>query len=152
MNHVNTRRIVKYNSDKMFDLVADIESYPQFVPLCKTLTIKSREQLDDKLLLVSEMTVGYMGIHESLTTQVLLQKSLKKIDVQYINGPFHFLNNYWDFKSISDNSCEVIFYLEYELKNRLFNALIKKMFDHTFRVFVEAFEKRAQIVYGSSVC
>ena len=82
----------------MYDLVADVEHYPQFLPLCDGLTVRSRKERDGKTLLVADMTVGYKAIRETFTTQVLLKPEEHAIDVQYLDGPFKYLDNRWRFE------------------------------------------------------
>ena len=132
----------------MFALVADIEKYPEFLPLCEALTIKSRKEREDKALLVAAMTVGYKAIRETFTSQVLLDTELKRIDVQYLDGPFKYLNNRWTFEPVGEGSCNVGFSIDYEFKSRMLGMLMGTMFDTAFRKFAEAFERRADIIYG----
>ena len=81
----------------MFALVADIEKYPQFLPLCTGLTVRSRKERDGRTLLVADMSVGYKAIRETFTTQVFLKPDERLIDVKYIDGPFRYLENHWRF-------------------------------------------------------
>ncbi|OQM74397.1 type II toxin-antitoxin system RatA family toxin [Manganibacter manganicus] len=141
-----TRR-VPHSPDEMFALVADIEKYPQFVPLCESLSIRSRKERDGRSVLIADMSVGYKAIRETFTTQVLLKPEDKVIDVKYIDGPFKYLSNVWSFEPASDG-CFVRFFIDYEFKSRLLAAVMGTMFDRAFRMFAEAFEKRADVVYG----
>jgi coenzyme Q-binding protein COQ10 len=141
-----TRRVA-HTPDEMFALVADIEKYPQFVPLCEALNIRSRKERDGRSVLVADMSVGYKAIRETFTTQVLLKPEDKVIDVKYIDGPFKYLSNIWSFEPASDG-CFVRFFIDYEFKSRLLAAVMGTMFDRAFRMFAEAFEKRADAIYG----
>lgn len=132
---------------QMFDLVADVERYPQFLPMCEALVVRSRRERDGKTLLVADMTVGYKAIHETFTSQVLLDRANLKIDVKYIDGPFRYLDNRWTFDEMEDG-CDVKFFIDYEFRSRVLGALMGAMFDRAFRMFSEAFEKRADAVYG----
>lgn len=143
-----TRRVA-HTPDEMFALVADIEKYPQFVPLCEALSIRSRKERDGRSVVVADMSVGYKAIRETFTTQVLLKPEDKVIDVKYIDGPFKYLSNVWSFEPASDG-CFVRFFIDYEFKSRLLAAVMGTMFDRAFRMFAEAFEKRADVVYGRS--
>ncbi|MDI6838778.1 MAG: SRPBCC family protein, partial [Rhizobiaceae bacterium] len=98
MPQFETRRIVKHSPDRMYALVADVERYPEFLPLCEALAIRSRRERDGKTLLVADMTVGYKAIRETFTTQVLLAPAERAIDVKYIEGPFRYLDNRWRFE------------------------------------------------------
>ncbi len=150
MPKFETRRLVKHSPDQMFDLVADVESYPQFLPLCEALTVRTRKERDGKELLLADMTVGYKAIRETFTTQVLLNRAEHRIEVKYIDGPFRYLDNRWTFEPAPDGGCSVHFYIDYEFKNRILGALMGSMFDRAFRLFAEAFEKRADAVYAGA--
>ncbi|MGW9231054.1 type II toxin-antitoxin system RatA family toxin [Pseudorhizobium sp. NPDC055634] len=147
MPKFETHRPVKHSPKQMYDLVADVEKYPEFLPLCEALTVRSRKERDGKTLLIADMTVGYKAIRETFTTQVLLNPAEQAIDVKYIEGPFRYLDNRWRFEATADG-CKVHFFIDYEFKNRLLGALMGSMFDRAFRMFAEAFETRADRVYG----
>lgn len=149
MPQFETRRPVKHSPDQMFDLIADVETYPQFLPLCEALTVRSRKERDGKELLVADMTVGYKAIRETFTTQVLLNKAERLIDVKYIDGPFKYLDNRWSFEAMGEGGCSVNFFIDYEFKSRILGALMGSMFDRAFRMFSEAFEKRADAIYAT---
>lgn len=133
----------------MFALVADVERYPEFLPLCEALSVQSRRERDGKTLLVASMSVGYKAIRETFTTQVLLKPQERAIDVKYIDGPFKYLSNVWEFEA-EGSGCLVRFFIDYEFKSRLLGAVMGTMFDRAFRMFAEAFEKRADAIYGRS--
>ncbi|WP_217570660.1 type II toxin-antitoxin system RatA family toxin [Mesorhizobium sp. GbtcB19] len=144
-----TRRVA-HTADEMFALVADIETYPQFLPLCESLTVRSRKERDGRTILVADMSIGYKAIRETFTTQVLLNPAEHAIDVKYIDGPFKYLSNIWRFDPAA-GGCEVHFFIDYEFKSRILGAVMGTMFDRAFRMFSEAFEKRADVIYGSAV-
>ena len=147
MPQFETRRIVKHSPDRMYALVADVERYPEFLPLCEALAIRSRRERNGKTLLVADMTVGYKAIRETFTTQVLLAPAERAIDVKYIEGPFRYLDNRWRFEPVGEGGCAVHFFIDYEFKSRILGALMGSMFDRAFRMFSEAFEKRADEIY-----
>jgi coenzyme Q-binding protein COQ10 len=143
-------RRVRHGAEQMFDLVADVERYPEFVPLCKALRVRSR-RMDDKgrETLVAGMTVGYRLIRETFTSRVMLDKPRLKVVVQYIDGPFSHLENSWDFTDEAEGGgSRVDFFIDYEFKSRTLGALMGSMFDVAFRKFARAFEQRADAVYG----
>ncbi|MEJ8308931.1 type II toxin-antitoxin system RatA family toxin [Agrobacterium larrymoorei] len=148
MPQFETRRLVNHSPDRMYDLVADVEKYPEFLPLCDGLTVRSKKERDGKTLLVADMTVGYKAIRETFTTQVLLKPEERAIDVKYLDGPFRYLDNRWRFEPTDDGGCSVYFFIDYEFKNRLLGALMGSMFDRAFRMFAEAFEARADRIYA----
>lgn len=148
MPQFETHHSVPHSSDQMFDLVADVERYPEFLPLCEALSIRSRKERDSKVLLIADMTVGYKAIRETFTTQVLLNRAEHVIDVKYIDGPFKYLDNRWRFEDRPEGGCTIHFFIDYEFKSRILGALMGSMFDRAFRMFSEAFETRAAKIYA----
>ncbi|MBN9134989.1 type II toxin-antitoxin system RatA family toxin [Phyllobacterium sp.] len=149
MPKFDTTRPVVHRAEQMFDLVADVESYPQFLPMCESLKVRSRKERDGKTLLIADMTVGYKLIRETFTSQVLLKPDEKIIETKYVDGPFRYLDNKWQFvPSANPEHSEVKFYIDYEFKSRTLGFLMGSMFDIAFRKFTEAFEKRADQIYG----
>jgi coenzyme Q-binding protein COQ10 len=143
-------RRVRHRAEQMFDLVAEVERYPEFVPLCKDLRVRSRKADDDgRETLVAGMTVGYKLIRETFTSRVTLDKPGLKVRVEYIDGPFSHLENIWTFKDEGEGS-RVGFFIDYEFKSRTLGALMGSMFDVAFRKFARAFEQRADAIYGRS--
>ena len=149
MPQFRTHRPANHSVDEMFALVADVEKYPEFLPLCEALTVRSRKERDGRALLVADMSVGYKAIRETFTTQVFLKPDDKIIEVKYIDGPFKYLTNIWRFEDRGEGRSEVDFFIDYEFKSRILGALMGSMFDRAFRMFAEAFEKRADRVYGT---
>ncbi|QND52832.1 type II toxin-antitoxin system RatA family toxin [Phyllobacterium sp. 628] len=149
MPKFDTTRPVVHRAEQMFDLVADVESYPQFLPMCESLKVRSRKERDGKTLLIADMTVGYKLIRETFTSQVLLKPDEGIIETKYIDGPFCYLDNKWQFvPSANPEHSEVKFHIDYEFKSRTLGFLMGSMFDIAFRRFTEAFEKRADQIYG----
>jgi coenzyme Q-binding protein COQ10 len=145
-------RRVRHNAVQMFDLVADVERYPEFVPLCKELRVRSRRpEMGGRETLVADMTVGYKLIRETFTSRVALDKPNLKLRVEYIDGPFSRLENIWSFKDEAGECSRVGFFIDYEFKSRTLGMLMGSMFDAAFRKFASAFENRADAVYGRPV-
>lgn len=146
-----TKRIVSHSPDDMFDLVADVEKYPGFVPLCQSLEVKRRRvEPDGRELLVADMTVAYKVFRETFTSRVVLDRANRIIDVTYVDGPFKEMVNRWTFKEVPGGKCEVGFFIRYEFRSRTLSALMGRVFDRAFRRFASAFEERADAVYGSA--
>jgi len=144
----NSTRRVKHSPRQMFALVADIEKYPQFLPLCEGLTVRRRTPRDGGgEVLLADMTVGYRAIRETFTSRVTLDPANLKILVEYVDGPFRYLENRWSFKP-SEAGSEVGFFISYEFASRMLGLLMGAMFDKAFRKFAEAFERRADAIYG----
>lgn len=143
----NTRQ-VRHTPTQMFDLVADVEQYPKFLPLCELLRIVRRSRSGEGVeTLVASMSVGYKAIKESFTSRVTLDPPRLKIIVEYVDGPFKYLENRWNFRPAA-GGCEVEFHINYEFKSFALGLLMGSMFDRAFRHFAEAFEERANEVYG----
>lgn len=148
MPSFSTRRRVPFTPRQMFDLVADVEKYPQFLPLCEGLVVRSRKSEGGRELLIADMTVGYKAIRETFTSRVALDPAADKVHVSYVDGPFKFLENVWQFVPSGAGGTDVLFDLRYEMKSRMFALLVGAVFDRAFRKFAEAFEARARDVYG----
>ena len=149
MPQFSTKRRVRHTATDMFDLVADVEKYPQFVPLCSALAVKSRlSKGDDIVVLVADMTVAYKIVRETFSSRVMLDRPSLEILVEYLNGPFKRMQNRWTFHPVSEDTCDVEFFIEYEFRSRVLAMLMGAMFDAAFRKFSAAFEKRADKVYG----
>jgi coenzyme Q-binding protein COQ10 len=144
----------------MFDLVADVEAYPQFLPLCQALRIRRRAASGEGIeTIIAAMEVGFRGIRQAFNSRVTLDRPRLNILVEYIDGPFSHLENRWCFRNLRNNdslstqalappACTVEFYISYEFTSRTLGLLMGTMFDTAFRRFAEAFEKRADEVYG----
>jgi coenzyme Q-binding protein COQ10 len=150
MPHFTTRRSVRHSADDMFDLVADVEKYPQFVPLCQSLRVRRRTPAEIGIeIVVAEMTVAYKLIRETFTSKVTLDRPRLQILVQYLDGPFRKMENRWAFIATDDERCDVQFAIDYEFKSRTLGLLMGAMFETAFRRFAAAFEARADQVYGN---
>lgn len=148
MPQFSTKRRVHHAATDMFDLVADVDKYPQFVPLCSALTVKSRAEKDGKTVLVADMTAAYKIIRETFTSRVTLDRQGQKIMVEYLNGPFKRMQNRWTFYPVEAKVCDVEFFIDYEFRSRTLAVLMGAMFDSAFRRFAVAFEQRADEIYG----
>jgi coenzyme Q-binding protein COQ10 len=149
MPRVSSKRRVNHSASQMFDLVADVERYPEFVPLCRSLKIRQRTpQADGTEIVVADMTVSFKLVKESFTSRVTLDRAKLQILVEYLKGPFSSLENRWIFEPSGEGACDVTFYLAYEFKSRMLALLMGSMFDAAFARFAAAFEKRADVIYG----
>ena len=151
MPRFSSKRRVPHSAAQMFDLVADVERYPEFVPLCSSLRIRQRKPKPNGTeIVVADMTVSFKVVRESFTSRVTLNPAQLRIHVKYLNGPFTRMENPWEFHAIDDTSCEVEFFLAYEFKSRALALVMGSMFDAVFRRFASAFERRADVVYGTA--
>lgn len=143
-----TTRPVAFSAEQMFALVADVERYPEFVPLCQGLHVIKREQRGPDTVLEATMTVGYNAIRESFTSRVTLRPESGEIDVAYLDGPFTHLDNRWRFRDTPRGS-DVHFFIEYVFGSRMLAVLMGAVFDKAVRKYAEAFEARARVIYGA---
>jgi coenzyme Q-binding protein COQ10 len=149
MPQFSTLRRVKHAAAEMFDLVADVERYPEFVPLCRALRVRERiPEHEGVEVVLADMTVAYKLISESFTSRVTLDRPNLQISVEYLKGPFRRLENRWSFRPVAERACEVEFFISYEFKSRMLAMVMGSVFDLAFRRFSAAFERRADLVYG----
>jgi coenzyme Q-binding protein COQ10 len=149
MPQFSSKRRVQHSAAQMFDLVADVERYPEFVPLCRSLKIRERTPKPDGTeIVIADMTVSFKLVREAFTSKVTLDRPNLKIVVEYLRGPFSKLEIRWTFEPKSDAACDVGFFLSYEFKSRMLAVLMGSVFDTAFHRFAAAFEKRADAVYG----
>ena len=143
-------KYLRYSSDQMFDLVADIESYPDFIPWCTLITVTSRaSDKQNKIDIVeTDMKVSFKVFNESFSSRVSLDRMSNEIIVEYLSGPFKFLNNRWKFTSF-ETGCQVDFYVEFEFKSRIMQRLIGVVFNEALKRIVLSFEKRADELYAN---
>ena len=149
MHVYETKHVIAHTPEQMFALVADVESYPRFLPLCEDLTIRRREKRGDKTVLLATMVVGYRMLRESFTTEVVLDAAGRRIDVHYLDGPFSFLENRWVFLPVGTASCEVDFYIRYSFRSRFLERMMGGLFAKAVRHYTAAFEARADALYGT---
>jgi coenzyme Q-binding protein COQ10 len=150
MPQFSTTRRVRHSAADMFDLVADVEHYPEFVPLCRSLSVRKRtNEAEGRQLIVADMTVAFKLIRETFTSRVTLDRPKLAILVDYLEGPFRKMNNRWSFRPAGEAACDVEFFITYEFRSRTLGLLMGTVFDAAFRRFAAAFERRADQVYGS---
>ena len=151
MPEFSTKRQVRHTASEMLDLVADVEHYPEFVPLCRNLKVLKRAPAPEGVeIVVAQMVVAYKLLHETFTSRVTLDRPNLQILVEYLEGPFSRMQNRWTFGARAPHACEVEFFITYEFKSRALALLMGAMFDTAFRRFAAAFERRADAVYGKA--
>jgi len=141
--HTETR-LLPHTPDQMFDLVADVARYPEFLPWCVGARI--REETPEMLL--ADLMIGFKMVRERFSSRVWLDRSAKRIDVEYINGPFRELKNHWTFHPTAEGGCRIEFFLEFEFSSLMLQKLIGMLFHEAVRRMVSAFETRARQLYG----
>lgn len=140
------RKHLPYRAVDMFDLVADVGSYPDFLPWCRGARIRTRTET----LLVADLIIGFKGVTEKFTSRVQLDRENLAIQTNYEDGPFKYLESHWKFVSYDGppSGCEVDFYVDFEFRSRLLQAMIGLVFAEAVRRMVGAFEARAEELYG----
>ncbi len=136
------KRFLPYTPEQMFDLVAEVERYPEFLPWCMAARVRARE--DD--VVVADLVIGYKFFRERFTSRVELERP-RRIDVFYSEGPFKYLNNHWIFEPV-EGGCLIDFYVDFEFRSRFLQRAIGIVFNEAARRMVDSFEKRAQQLYG----
>jgi coenzyme Q-binding protein COQ10 len=147
MPQFQTRRRLAYTPQQMYALVADVERYPEFLPLCDNLTVRSRETDGDTETLIADMYVAYGPLKERFTSEVTLEPAKPFVRATYVDGPFKHLENRWNFPP-APGGCEVDFFITYEFKSFMLQMMVGAVFDQAFRQFTDAFEARARQIYG----
>jgi coenzyme Q-binding protein COQ10 len=152
MPRFSNKRRVQHRADQMFDLVADVERYPEFVPLCQALKIRQRKPNPDGTeTVVADMTVSFKLVRETFRSRITIDRPKLQILVEYLQGPFSHMENRWTFRPAGDAACDVEFYIDYEFRSRMLGMLMGSMFDAAFRRFAAAFEARADKIYGRKI-
>jgi coenzyme Q-binding protein COQ10 len=143
-------RIVPYSADEMYGLIADIASYPEFLPWVAAARIRSREPLPegDGEVVEADLVVSFKVYRERFGSRVTLRPEERRIDVAYLEGPFRYLNNHWRFLPRGERECEVDFFVDFEFRSAILQKLIGIVFHEAMLRIVRAFEKRAEALYG----
>ena len=137
------RRVVRHSPQELYDLVADVRSYPQFLPWCMAARIRH----EDRYGLAADLIIGFQMFRERFTSHVELKPEHLEIDVNYAEGPFKYLTNKWRFLPHPEG-CEIDFYVDFEFNSRLLQSVIETLFTEAVRRMVQAFETRADALYG----
>ena len=145
----SNKRRVRHPAADMFNLVADVERYPEFVPMCRDLKVRQRSASGEGIeTVVADMTVSFKLVRETFRSRVTLDRPNLQILVEYLQGPFSHMQNRWTFRPGGDQACEVEFFIDYEFRSIALQLLMGAMFDKAVRRFAEAFEQRADEIYG----
>lgn len=140
-------RVVPYTPDQVFDLVADVERYPEFLPWCVAARIRQRPAPN---IIVADLVIGYKMFRERFTSHVEFDRP-DRIDVKYYEGPFRYLNNHWKLEPSDTGGCVIDFYVDFEFRSRMLQKVIKTLFNEAVKRMVSAFDKRAAALYDPVV-
>lgn len=146
--HEQTRD-VPYGADDMFSLVAAIDRYPEFLPWCSGARIRRREQESGKEVLLADLIVSYKVFREQFTSRVTLDRDARIIDVGYVQGPFSYLHNKWEFEPLPEGGCRIHFYIDFEFKSATLQKMMSAMFSRAFAKMMQAFIDRADELYSA---
>jgi coenzyme Q-binding protein COQ10 len=138
------QRVLPHTAEQLFDLVADVGRYPEFLPWC----VAARVLSESETALRAELAIGFKGIRERFVSRVALDRPNLRIDVAYEKGPFRYLDNHWRFESREGGKCLLDFHVDFEFRSRLLEMLMGRLFDEAVRRMVRAFEQRADALYG----
>jgi coenzyme Q-binding protein COQ10 len=147
--HSETREL-PYTAQQMYDLVADVASYPEFLPWTAAARIKTREDKGDHEVMDADLVISFKVFRERFTSRVVLWPESKKIDTEYLDGPFKFMKSNWHFEDAAQGTCKVHFFVDFEFKNVVLQKIIGVVFNEAMQRVVRAFEKRAAALYGPS--
>ena len=140
------KRIMPYTAKQMYDLVADVETYPDFLPWCAATRIRKVTKNSNKTIIEADLIIAFKVFRERFGSRVTLKDEKFSIDVEYLDGPFKYLNNHWIFRDV-DGGCEADFFVDFEFKSRVLQALIGVVFNEAMQRIVKAFEMRADDLY-----
>ena len=147
--HAETR-LVSYTADEMYALIADVGRYPEFLPWCAAARLRGTKPLPDGTgeVLDAELVISFKVYRERFGSRVTLRPAERRIDVEYLEGPFKYLRNRWRFVPHGDRACEVDFFVDFEFRSSILQRLIGLVFTEAMHRIVRAFEKRAETLYG----
>ena len=137
------QRVIGYSPEQVYNLVADVERYPEFLPWCLAARIRRR----DEKLIVADLVIGFRMIRERFTSRVGLDEAGRRIDVVYAEGPFKYLNNHWVFEDHPEG-CLIDFYVDFEFRSKLLQKMMEALFHEAVKRMVQSFETRAHALYG----
>ena len=138
-------RRLPWSAEQMYDLVADVGRYAEFLPW----VVATRVRSDSETEMVADMLIGFNALRDKFTSRVIKTRP-SSIKVHYVDGPMRDLDNDWQFRALEGGGCEVDFMVEFSFRNAMFERLAGQYFDRGFRRMVTAFEERAEKLYGSS--
>jgi coenzyme Q-binding protein COQ10 len=146
------KRIMPYSAEQMFELIADVARYPEFLPWVAAARIRSRTPLPDGggEVIEADLVVSFKLFRERFGSRVTLRPAARTIDVEYLEGPFRYLHNHWKFDPRGAKHCEVDFFVDFEFRSAILQRVIGLVFNEAMQRIVRAFERRAEDLYGSA--
>ncbi len=147
--HSETRTL-PYTAAQMYELVADVASYPEFLPWTAAARIKSREPIPDGEVITADLVISFKVFRERFGSKVVLKPKQKLIETEYLDGPFQYMQSNWAFEDRDDGQCDVRFFVDFEFKNRILQGIIGVVFNEAMQRVVRAFEARAKDLYDGA--
>lgn len=145
------KRVMPYSADQMYALVADVERYPEFLPWNAAARVRSRKPgPDGSILLSADLVISFKVFRERFGSRVTLWPEARRIDIEYLDGPFRYLRSWWQFEDLEGGGCNVDFFVDFEFRNAILQKVIGVVFDEAMRRIVKAFETRAEALYGTA--
>jgi coenzyme Q-binding protein COQ10 len=140
-------KFLPYTADQMYALVADVASYPQFLPWCAAARIRSRVPQGEAELMEADLVISFKVFRERFGSRVTLWEKDRRIDTEYLDGPFKYMKSNWSFAP-AEGGCDVSFFVDFEFKNAILQGIIGVVFNEAMQRIVRAFERRAQELHG----
>ncbi len=144
------KRVLPYRARQMYDLVADVARYPDFLPWCAAARIRSRTPCNGREVMLADLVISFKVFRERFGSRVLLDPGGLRIDTEYLEGPFRHLKSWWQFRDMEDGQCAVEFFVDFEFRNFVLQKLIGVVFNEAMQRIVRAFEERAHALYGGA--
>ena len=141
-------RHLPFTAQQMYDLVADVGQYPEFLPWCSAARIRATSDLEDSTVLEADLVISFKVFRERFASRVTLHPSVLVIDTEYLDGPFRYMKSNWAFTEAEDGGCEISFFVDFEFKNAILQGIIGVVFNEAMQRIVRAFERRAAELYG----
>ncbi|MBU2890923.1 MULTISPECIES: type II toxin-antitoxin system RatA family toxin [Celeribacter] len=145
--HQETKHL-PFSADQMYALVADVENYPKFLPWNAAARIRSRTDMGDHELMLADLVISFKVFREKFGSRVKLYPEERRIDTEYLDGPFRYMKSWWKFTPAEDGGCDIEFFVDFEFKNAILQGVIGMVFNDAMQRIVRAFERRAQELYG----
>ncbi|WP_299700280.1 type II toxin-antitoxin system RatA family toxin [uncultured Tateyamaria sp.] len=140
-------RFLPYTAQQMYDLVADVGEYPQFLPWCAAARVRTVTQQGDSQVMEADLVISFKVFRERFGSRVVLHPADKKIDTEYLDGPFRHMKSNWAFTD-AEGGCDVSFFVDFEFRNAILQGIIGVVFNEAMQRIVRAFERRAAALYG----
>jgi coenzyme Q-binding protein COQ10 len=141
------KRTIPYSARQMYELVADVAAYPEFLPWCAAARINKRCTTETGEVIEADLVISFKLFRERFASRVTLNPETNSVDVEYLDGPFRYLNNHWHFTDV-DGGCDVDFFVDFEFKSKVLQAVIGVVFSEAMQRIVRAFDDRARALYG----